>query len=96
MTRRAYTVVWDHDLSDDAAGFWVGAPQEIRAEFSRACDEIDTMLATAPDSVGRPWQGHPDQFVWSLPGYSFSIVAVYQINRGDRIVTVTRLHLSKK
>ncbi|MCA9074167.1 MAG: hypothetical protein KDA93_03975 [Planctomycetaceae bacterium] len=95
MTRRAYTVVWDQDLSNDAADFWMGASQEIRSEFSRACDEIDMTLASAPDSVGRQWQGLPDQFIWSLPGYSFSIVAVYRINRGDRIVNVTRLHLSK-
>ncbi len=95
MTRRAYTVVWEQDLQDDSADFWIESPQEIRNQFSRACDEIDIVLATAPDSVGRPWQGLSDQFIWSLPGYSFSIVAIFQINRDDRIVKVTRLHLAE-
>ncbi len=93
MTRKAFTVIWDEDLLQDVAAFWSDAAPVIRQELTRACHEIDRTLASAPESVGRDWGDAPDQYIWSLPGYRFSIAVIYAVHREDRIAKVVRLHL---
>jgi len=93
MTHKTYTVIWGDELQLDVAKFWTEQDHRLRVELTRACDEIDRTLASAPDSVGRPWQGRPDQYLWSMPGFEFAIGVVYSIQHDDRIVRVARIHV---
>ena len=95
MTRKSYTVIWDEELEYDLAGFWIRASPEIRRELSRSSDEIDRTLGSAPDSVGRPVRAQPGSLIWSLSGYELRIAVVFTIHQDDRVVKVSRIHLSK-
>lgn len=94
MTRKAFTVVWDEDLLQEVAQFWGDASGEIRDELTRACNDIDRTLASAPESVGRPWKNEAGHFLWSLSGYQISIAVIYAVHSQDRITKVVRLHLA--
>jgi hypothetical protein len=48
-----YTVVWDSSAKQRLAELWLDNPA-IRKEIAEAVDEIDAVLAQAPESVGIP------------------------------------------
>lgn len=88
MTRSAYTVVWDPELQEDFARQWILANSERRAFLTRLGHLIDSTLATAPESVGRPWR---QEMIWAPPTLSPKVGIVFKIFSADRIVKISRI-----
>jgi plasmid stabilization system protein ParE len=77
-----YTVVWLSAAEDELARIWNAAPD--RQAVTRAADQADRVLSTAPDTQGQEFYGD-----WLLDVTPLHLI--YNFSPDDRLVRVLDL-----
>ena len=77
-----YTVIWLPDALKELARIWMQAPDQ--QAVADAANRIDSLLRTAPDRWGQPYDG---DWILEVP----PLTVVYEIDPGDCKVTIIQV-----